>query len=85
MTDVDEDFARTARVVRDTFQVKPEVSITPSTTSADVDGWDSLSHSILIMRVEEEFGIELPFDRIFDLENVGALVELITTTRGLSA
>ncbi len=81
MTSADDDFAHLAKVVRETFHAKPHVAVTPGTTSADIDGWDSLTHSVLIMRVEEEFGVELPFDRVFDLENLGALAELVRVTR----
>ena len=85
MTNTADDFARVANVVRETFHVQPDVVIAPNTTSADIDGWDSLSHSILIMRVEEEFDMELPFDQIYDLKDIGALVELIRASRGSTA
>jgi acyl carrier protein len=75
------DFERVAEVVRETFHTGPGVAIGPGTTSADIDGWDSLSHSILIMRIEEVFDLELPVDKIYDLPDVGALVELIRVTR----
>ena len=84
MTSADEDFAQLAKVVRETFHAKPGVVVTPDTTAADIDGWDSLTHSVLIMRVEEEFGVELPFDRVFDLENLGALAELVRAARDTS-
>jgi acyl carrier protein len=82
MTDMDDDFVRLSNVVRETFNAAPSVNVVPETTSADIDGWDSLSHSILIMRVEEEFGIELPFEQVFDLKDIGALAESIRATRG---
>lgn len=72
---------RTLRRVRDcivaTFHLPPDASITRETTSADVDGWDSLSHAILIMKVEEEFAVELPFDAVYDLANVGELADIV--------
>lgn len=60
-----------------TFHLSPGTSITRETTSADVEGWDSLSHAILIMKVEQEFELELPFDRVYDLANVGELADLV--------
>ena len=33
--------------------------------------WDSMSHMILIMQIEEKFNIELSGDEIADLRNVG--------------
>lgn len=77
---VDDVFERLAGVVRETFHVLPGTRVLQETTSADIDGWDSLSHAMLIMQVEEEFGVELPIERIYSLENVGELAELIRTT-----
>jgi len=51
--------------------------IGPSTTANDVVEWDSLSHAILLVRVEEAFGIELPEDEVFDLRDVAALSSLV--------
>lgn len=73
----DEVFDRLSKVVSDTFRVPPSVPITPATTSADIDGWDSLSHTMLIMNVEEAFGIDLPLEEIIELENLGALAEVV--------
>ena len=38
------------------FVLDDEVSLTPETTAADVDGWDSLSHITLIGEIEDAFG-----------------------------
>jgi acyl carrier protein len=72
-----ETFPRIAELVRETFRVPAGDAITRETTSADVAGWDSLSHASLIMNVEEAFGIELPFERIYELANVGELADLV--------
>lgn len=73
----DEIFERVRKVMVQTFRIPASVAIGPQTTSADVDGWDSLSHSLLIMNVEEEFGFDLPFERVYQLANVGELVALL--------
>jgi len=52
-------------------------AITPATTAADVEGWDSLSHLLLIAAVEKHFRIRLPRENLFDLDNVGELAALI--------
>jgi len=51
--------------------------ITRDTTSDDVDGWDSLAHARLMLAVESSFDIHLPGGRLFDLREVGDLVDLI--------
>lgn len=71
--------ARVTGVMRSVFALPPGVAIERSTSSADIDGWDSLSHSLLILAVEEEFGIDLPLDKTFELQNVGELVDLLET------
>ncbi len=48
-----------------------------STTAEDIDGWDSLAHARLIMRIEEDFGVRFPGHRLFDLDNVGDIVSLV--------
>jgi acyl carrier protein len=70
-------FELVAAAMRRTFRLNSETVVSPSTTSADIEGWDSLSHSLLLMEIEDVFGIELPIDRIFDLADVQDLVTLI--------
>ena len=64
-------FDRVAGVIADHFQHRKP--ITPETTAVQVHGWDSLAHTIVIMKVEDEFGVELPEPVIFGLRNVGDL------------
>lgn len=59
----------------------PAIAIDLDTTAEDIDGWDSLAHARLILALEERFGIEFPAARLFDLDNVGELVELIEASR----
>jgi acyl carrier protein len=68
---------RVATVMQRTFR-SGSIAISARTTSADVAGWDSLSHALLIMGIEQEFGIVLPFEEVYALNNVGELVELIS-------
>lgn len=68
-------------IIRRTFRA-PGAQVTRETTALDIDGWDSLSHTSLMMEVEAAFGIELPTERMFDLADVGELVDLIGEARG---
>lgn len=54
--------------------------IGPTTVAGNVRGWDSLSHTILLLKVEEAFDIELPEEEVFTLKNVGELVDLVKKT-----
>lgn len=73
----DEVLARIASVMRSVFGVPPGTEITRSTSALDVDGWDSLSHSLFILGVEDEFGLDLPLDKTYEMKNIGDLVDLI--------
>lgn len=73
-------FERVREVMIRTFRAAAGTAIVNETTSADIDGWDSLSHSLLIMNVEDEFGVDLPLDRTYELQNVGELVDLLFDT-----
>ena len=46
-------------------------------SAGDVEEWDSLSHAILIVSVEEEFSIHFDTLEITNLQSVGDLVSLI--------
>lgn len=69
--------ARVRAVMIETFRLTDDAVVTRATTSLDVDGWDSLSHALLIMNVEEAFGTELPLERTYELADVGELVDLL--------
>lgn len=73
----DEIFQRIKTIVIKTFRLPEDAAIGLSTTSADVEGWDSLSHAVLIMNVEEAFHTDLPLDRVYALNDVGELVSLV--------
>lgn len=73
-------FDRVAAAIVKTFRPGGDVRIVPSTTRSDVPRWDSLSHTMLVMSIEDEFGIELPLDELDGLPDVGALVELVRRT-----
>ncbi len=72
-------FLNIRATVAATFHLVPDSLVTRETTSATVDGWDSLSHAILIMNVEDAFGFELPFEAVSELANVGELADLVAS------
>jgi len=51
--------------------------ITPQTTAADIDGWDSVMHVSLTLSVEKAFGIRFTSTQIASMNNVGDLVAII--------
>lgn len=46
-------------------------------TAADVENWDSLTHMLMITKVEEVFGIKFKLKELNKLKMVGDLVGVI--------
>lgn len=55
----------------------PHVQITRDTVSADIDGWDSLSHIRVILECEKEFGIRFPKERVYAMKDVGEMCQIV--------
>lgn len=77
----EEVYQRLTEVARKVFG-DPEVDLRPESTSADVEGWDSLSHIQLIVAVEKTFGIKFATAEIAQFQNVGQLAEMILRKAG---
>ena len=54
---------------------KDNVCIDESSTSKDVDGWDSLTH----MQIEKHFGVRFNFREVIKFKNVGDLCSALLT------
>lgn len=46
-------------------------------TAADVENWDSLTHMLMITKVEEVFGIKFKLKELNKLKQVGDIVSLV--------
>lgn len=46
-------------------------------TASDVDSWDSLTHMLMITKVEEDFGIKFKLRELNKLKQVGDLISVI--------
>ncbi len=53
------------------------ISVTPTTTAKDIDGWDSLEHITLIATVERTFKMKFKMGEISSMKNVGQMVKII--------
>jgi acyl carrier protein len=73
---VDETIVRLQKVFRDVFD-NDELTISPETTAADIDDWDSINHVNLVLAVEKEFKVRLSSSAIASLKNVGELANLL--------
>jgi len=63
-------------VFRETLDLD-DLVLTPQLTARDVEGWDSLNHILLVVAVEQKFGIKFSTGEIDGLENVGQFIDLI--------
>lgn len=77
----DEVLTQIGLIIRDATLSGP-AKVDRSTRAIDVRGWDSLTHTIIIMKVEEQFGITLPMERAMVLADVGELVDLVLELKG---
>jgi acyl carrier protein len=49
----------------------PEATIEDATELKSISSWDSMTHMVLITRLEEEFQVQLTGDEIADMQTVG--------------
>ncbi len=77
----EEIFKKLAEVFMDVFDDE-NITIEDSTSSEDIEGWDSLTHITLIGVVEDEFGIKFDMDALPKMKNVGVMVHMIQEKLG---
>jgi acyl carrier protein len=57
------------RIFAEVFAI-PENRVTDTLALRDISSWDSMSHMMLIARLEETFTVEFTGDEIADFQNV---------------
>ena len=57
-------------VIAETFHI-PVDSIKDDLALQSIPAWDSMTHIVLIMRIEEDWNIQLTGDEIADMKTVG--------------
>ena len=74
----EEVFERLTNVFREVFDDE-SIVLNDTTTSDDIEDWDSFEHINLIVAIEEEFLFKIPMGKTVTLKNVGEMVDLILT------
>jgi acyl carrier protein len=69
--------ARVYRIVSQLFDV-PASNLSPSSSPATIESWDSMGHLNLVLALEEEFGIKLPPERMDAIADVRCILLLVT-------
>jgi acyl carrier protein len=64
------------QVFREVFN-DPSINITETTTSNDVEGWDSFSYINLLSAIELHFNIEFSQSEAMSFSNVGELINIV--------
>ena len=72
----DELFERVSQIIAETLNVKQDV-ITRDTMAEDVDGWDSLTHTILMVRLQRRLNLTVGETIAATATNVGELCDMI--------
>ena len=68
-------FEKLNEVFSDVFD--EDITVTPETTSADIEEWDSLTHITLISEVEDTFGMKFSMKDVLGMRNVGEMADII--------
>ena len=76
MMDRQEVFNRLNEIFQDIFDDE-ELVVTDETCADDVEDWDSLRHITLISAVERAFGFKFAMKEVLEMENVGAMADII--------
>ncbi len=76
--DEDEVKAKLTDIFRKVFE-SDDLELSDATTAADVPGWDSMKMVMIVIAVEERFGIRASSREVDKLQCVGDFITLIKT------
>ena len=63
---------RVATIVSSILTI-PVESVTPETSSDDVESWDSVRHMHLVLALEQEFGVSFDDDQVVAMLSIGEI------------
>jgi acyl carrier protein len=56
---------------------KDKMDLTMETVAADVDGWDSLRHMMIIDKIEKHFSVKFKLMEVMNFKNMGDIVACV--------
>ena len=71
-------FEKVQEIFRDIFDDETLI-ITDKTNSNEIEDWDSLNHINLVVAIEKEFNIKLTLEELTQLNDVGAMIDLMSS------
>jgi acyl carrier protein len=69
--------ATVSSVIAETFSIDA-AQVTRATRATDIDGWDSLSHTVLMLRLEKRLGMLISDGIAAKAADVGELIDLLS-------
>lgn len=72
----EEVYSKLTEVFRTVFD-DDTITLNDSTTSADIEDWDSLEHIDLIVSIEKAFSMKFTMSETTGMKNVGEMVDII--------
>lgn len=72
----DQILQQVTEIIADTLGLD-DLTLTPATTAADVEGWDSLANVLILVAIEKRFRIRFRTGEIAAMKNVGELIDRI--------
>ena len=64
-------------ICRFVHKLSRSVKLTDTTTADDVDGWESITHMMIICEIEKTFNIKFKLMDLMNMNSVGDLLESI--------
>ena len=68
--------SRLISLLAEVLNVRPE-TVTDQLAMKNVDGWDSLRHMEVVAAIEHAFMVELSFDEIVQMREIGAIKHIL--------
>ena len=62
-----------------TFFDCPDATITLQTVALDIDGWDSLAHTVFTLELENEFAMKFTAAEVLNFNNVSEIVDAVVS------
>lgn len=72
----EEIFQKLNEIFREVFE-DDSIEVLETTSAADIEDWDSLTHITLVSAVEDEFDIKFSMKDVIGMKNVGEMVDII--------
>lgn len=67
---------KVTEIFRDVFDDE-SIVLTESTTAADIEDWDSLTHITLISEIEDAFDFTFNMKDVLGMKNVGEMLDIL--------